>query len=184
MELIRTTGTQVSHNPSSNAKLGNGVARLPEMLAAGINVGLGHDAAECNNSRDMFEVMKFSSLIHRATRTDASLQPASDVLRMATRNGSRALKHDTGELKSGLKADVILIDLLSATFTPLVKGDRRHLTSHLVFAANGSCVDTTIIDGQVVMENRTLRTVDEPTVLREANAAFERIRNRMVVPSA
>ena len=68
------------------------------MLAAGINVGLGHDAAECNNSRDLFEVMKWASLIHRANRVDASLQQAPDVLRMATRNGARALGHDTGEL--------------------------------------------------------------------------------------
>src|ERR1700727_805166 len=64
--LMRETGTSISHNPSSNAKLGNGVARVPEMLAAGLNVGLGHDAAECNNSLDMFEVMKFASLIHPA----------------------------------------------------------------------------------------------------------------------
>ena len=66
--MLAETATFVSHNPSSNAKLGNGVARLPEMLAAGITVGLGHDAAECNNSRDLFEVMKFTSLIHRATQ--------------------------------------------------------------------------------------------------------------------
>jgi 5-methylthioadenosine/S-adenosylhomocysteine deaminase len=67
--LMRETGTQISHNPSSNAKLGNGIARLPEILNAGINVGIGHDAAECNNSRDLFEVMKFASLMHRAIRT-------------------------------------------------------------------------------------------------------------------
>ena len=175
IDLMKETNTQISHNPSSNAKLGNGVARLPEMLAAGLNVGLGHDAAESNNGNDMFGVMKFSSLIHRATRADASLQQAHDVLAMATRNGGRALGHETGELRAGMKADVILVDLKSVMFTPLVKGNKEHLTSHLVFAANGSCVDTTIIDGQVVMENRRVLTVDEPTVLREANAAFARI---------
>ena len=94
--LMRETGTHISHNPSSNAKLGNGIARVPEMLAAGLNVGLGHDAAECNNSLDMFEVMKFASLMHRAARVDASLQQAPDVLRMATRNGAAALGHETG----------------------------------------------------------------------------------------
>ena len=88
LALMRETHTQISHNPSSNAKLGNGVARLPEMLAAGLNVGLGHDAAECNNSRDMFEVMKFASLMHRAVRVDASLQQAPDVVRMACKNGT------------------------------------------------------------------------------------------------
>ena len=182
--LIRETGTQVSHNPTSNAKLGNGIARLPEILRAGINVGIGHDAAECNNSRDLFEVMKFASLVHRASRVDASLQPADDVLRMATRNGARALGHQTGQLALGSKADVILVDLQSPMFTPLMPGNAEHLFSHLVFAANGSCVDTTIIDGKIVMENRQLTTVDEQKVLREANAAFRRVLDRMVVPSS
>ena len=177
--LMRETGTQISHNPSSNAKLGNGIARLPEMLNAGLNVGLGHDAAECNNSLDMFEVMKFASLMHRASRVDASLQQAPDVVRMATRNGADALGHQTGRLEPGRKADVILVNLVSQMFTPLMPGNSDHLFSHLVFAANGSCVDTTIIDGKIVMEGRQLTTVDEQKVLREANAAFLRVIDRI-----
>ena len=180
--LMRETGTQISHNPSSNAKLGNGIARLPEILNAGINVGIGHDAAECNNSRDLFEVMKFASLMHRASRVDASLQQAPDVVRMATRNGADALGHETGRLAAGRKADVILVNLKSQMFTPLMPGNADHLFSHLVFAANGSCVDTTIIDGKIVMEDRQLTTVDEQKVLREANDAFRRVLDRMVVP--
>jgi len=185
LALIRESNTQISHNPSSNAKLGNGIARLPEMLNAGINVGLGHDAAECNNSRDMFEVMKFASLIHRASRVDASLQQAPDVVRMATRNGADALGHNTGRIEAGRKADVILVDTKNQMFTPLMPENADHLYSHLVFAANGSCVDTTIINGKIVMENRQLTTVDEQKVLREANEAFRRVLDRMVVtPSA
>jgi 5-methylthioadenosine/S-adenosylhomocysteine deaminase len=184
LALLRETGTQISHNPTSNAKLGNGIARLPEMLRAGLNVGIGHDAAECNNSRDLFEVMKFASLVHRASRVDASLQQAGDVVRMATRNGAQALGHETGQLAPGRKADVILVDLQSPMFTPLMPGNAEHLFSHLVFAANGSCVDTTIIDGKIVMENRQLTTVDEQKVLREANVAFRRVVDRMVVPSS
>ena len=180
--LMRETGTQISHNPTSNAKLGNGIARVPEMLSAGLNVGLGHDAAECNNSRDLFEVMKFASLMHRASRVDASLQQAPDVVRMATRNGSAALGHQTGQLTAGHKADVILVDLQSQMFTPLMPDNADHLFSHLVFAANGSCVDTTIIDGKVVMEGRRLTTVDEPKVLQKANEAFRRVLDKMVVP--
>jgi 5-methylthioadenosine/S-adenosylhomocysteine deaminase len=180
--LMRETRTQVSHNPSSNAKLGNGVARLPELLAAGLNVGLGHDAAECNNSRDMFEVMKFASLMHRAVRVDASLQPAPDVLRMATRNGNRGLGIDAGELSPGKKADVILVDTLNQMFTPLMPESRDHVYSHLVFAANGSCVDTVVIDGQVVYEEREFRTIDEQEVLANANRAFREVVERMDVP--
>jgi 5-methylthioadenosine/S-adenosylhomocysteine deaminase len=181
--LMRETSTQISHNPSSNAKLGNGIARLPEMLNAGLNVGIGHDAAECNNSLDLFQVMKFASLMHRASRVDAGLQQAPDVLRMATRNGAAALGHETGELSPGRIADVIVVDLQSQMFTPLMPRSKAHLYSHLVFAANGSCVDTTIIDGKVVMEGRRLTTVDEEAVLRNANRAFQRIIERMVVPA-
>jgi 5-methylthioadenosine/S-adenosylhomocysteine deaminase len=184
LALMRETGTQISHNPSSNAKLGNGIARLPEMLNAGLNVGLGHDAAECNNSRDLFEVMKFASLMHRASRVDASLQQARDVVRMATRNGSDALGHQTGQLAVGRKADLILVDTKNQMFTPLMPENADHLYSHLVFAANGSCVDTTIINGKIVMENRQLTTVDEQKVLSEANEAFRRVVDRMVVPAA
>ncbi|HEY2280770.1 MAG TPA: amidohydrolase, partial [Streptosporangiaceae bacterium] len=163
--LMRETGTQISHNPSSNAKLGNGIARVPEMLAAGLNVGLGHDAAECNNSLDMFEVMKFAFLIHRAARVDASLLQAPDVLALATRNGAAALGHDTGQLGVGRKADVILVDTRNVMFTPLADGNADQLHSHLVFAANGSAVDTTIVDGRVLMRGRQLLTMDEPEIL-------------------
>jgi 5-methylthioadenosine/S-adenosylhomocysteine deaminase len=177
--LMRETGTQIAHNPSSNAKLGNGIARLTEMLAAGLNVGLGHDAAECNNSLDMFEVMKFASLMHRASRVDASLQQAPDVVRMATRNGSAALRHDTGELVVGKKADVILVDTRNAMFTPQRPGDKAQIYSHLVFAVNGSAVDTTIVDGKVLMEGRRLVTMDEQQVLVEATSGFLRTLDRI-----
>ncbi|WP_144713695.1 amidohydrolase [Curtobacterium pusillum] len=181
IRMMAETETHISHNPSSNAKLGNGVARVPEMLAAGINVGLGHDAVECNNSADMFEVMKFASLMHRAVRTDASLMPAEDVLRMATNNGARALGHETGALRVGAKADIILVDTDNAMFTPMLRDTPAHLHSHLVFAANGSVVDSTIIDGTVVMRGRRLTRVDEQRVVSEANAAFRRVRDSLTV---
>jgi 5-methylthioadenosine/S-adenosylhomocysteine deaminase len=173
--LIRETGTHISHNPSSNAKLGNGIARIPEILAAGINTGLGHDAAESSNNCDLFEVMKFASLIHRAARVDASLQQAPDVLAMATRNGATALGHQTGYLAPGRKADVILVDTRNVMFTPLVEGNADQIYSHLVFAANGSAVDTTIVDGRVLMRGRRVLTIDESLVLREANKALTRV---------
>jgi len=179
--MMAETGTHISHNPNSNAKLGNGIARVPEMLAAGINVGLGHDAVECNNSADMFEVMKYASLLQRASRVDASLMPADDVLRMATRNGAKALGHQTGQLTAGYKADMILIDTNNAIFTPLLRDTAVHMSSHLVFAANGSVVDTSIINGEIVMKNRILTKVDEQQIVKEANAAFRRIKDKMVV---
>lgn len=181
MRFMAETGTHISHNPNSNAKLGNGIARVPEMLAAGINVGLGHDAVECNNSADMFEVMKYASLMQRASRVDASLMPADQVLRMATRSGAAALGHETGQLAVGAKADVILVDTNNAMFTPLLRETAVHVSSHLVFAANGSVVDTSIIDGEIVMQGRRMTRVDEDQVVREANAAFRRIKDKMTV---
>jgi 5-methylthioadenosine/S-adenosylhomocysteine deaminase len=180
--LMAETGTHISHNPGSNAKLGNGVARLPEILAAGINVGLGHDAAESSNTRDMFQVMKLASVIHRAVRQDASLGQPADVLRMATVNGGRALGHRTGRLAPGWKADIVLVDLSGPMFVPLLPGSKEQLYSHLVFAANGSCVDTTIVDGKVLMAGRELTTVDEDLVYRKANEAFAAVLGRMDLP--
>src|SRR6201995_2760002 len=171
---MRETGTHIIHNPSSNAKLGNGIARIPEILSAGRTVGLGHDAAESTNNCDLFQVMKFASLMHRAARVDASLQQAPDVLRMATRNGAAALGHDTGQLRAGSKADVILVDTRNVMFTPLIPGNADQLYSHLVFAANGSAVDTTIVDGRVLMRGRQLLTMDESEILRQATAGSQR----------
>jgi 5-methylthioadenosine/S-adenosylhomocysteine deaminase len=94
---------------------------------------------------------------------------------MATRNGAAALGHETGYLAPGRKADVILVDTRNVMFTPLAPGNADQLYSHLVFAANGSAVDTTIVDGQVLMRGRTVLTVDEPLVLREANRALTRV---------
>ena len=182
LALLRETHTHVSHQPTSNAKLGNGIARVPELLAAGLNVGLGHDGAECNNSRDMFEVMKFASLMTRAARVDASFQQAPDVVRMAVRNGNRGLRIDAGELSVGKKADVIVVDTQNQMFTPLMPGSKDHLYSHLVFAANGSCVETVIVDGRIVFEDREFTTIDEDEVLREANRAFREVVERMDVP--
>jgi 5-methylthioadenosine/S-adenosylhomocysteine deaminase len=177
--LMAETGSQISHNPISNAKLGNGIARVPEMLAAGINVGIGHDAAESSNTRDLFQVMKFASFVHRASRVDAGLLQPSDLVRMATRNGSVALRHETGSLIPGYKADVILIDTGNPMFTPLLPGDARHLYSHLVFAANASAVDTTIIDGRVVMRGRQVLTADEGLARNKANEALRKVVSKL-----
>ncbi len=181
--LIRDTGTHISHNPTSNAKLGNGVARLLDCIQAPINVGLGHDSTEGVNTGDMFEVMKFASLMQRAVRMDANLLQAGDLLRMVTRNGSDALGHETGVLAEGKKADIIVIDLDDVGFTPLLPGNRNQLYSHLAFASHGRAVSTVVIDGTLVMQDRKLLTVDEKNIVRKANEAFVRILDRAHVGS-
>jgi 5-methylthioadenosine/S-adenosylhomocysteine deaminase len=179
LALLRETDTHVSHQPSSSAWGGAGVARLPELVGAGVNVGLGSDSADGNNSRDMFEVMKFASLLQRATRLDPSLGQAPEIVRMACANGSRGLGIDAGELSPGKKADLIVLDTRNQMFTPLMPGSKEHLFSHVVFAANGSCVDTVIVDGAIVYENREFTTIDEEEVLREANRCFRDVAARV-----
>lgn len=177
IELLAKTGTHISHNPGSNAKLGNGVARVKDMVKAGINVGLGVDACECHNSVDMFETMKMTSDMQRAALEDASLCQPSQVLRMATRNGAKALGIDAGVLAVGKKADLIVLDLKKdMMFTPLLENPaeerKRMLESHLVFGCNGSAVDSVIVDGRVVVEGRKVLGVDEEIVRRDMDVLF------------
>ncbi|KAH6702843.1 n-ethylammeline chlorohydrolase [Leptodontidium sp. MPI-SDFR-AT-0119] len=178
IRLLAETGTSVSHNAGSNAKLGNGVARLQDMLKAGINVGLGVDACECHNSTDLFEEMKITSYMQRATLEDASLGYPSQILRMGTSNGAKALGIDAGSLEVGKKADVIILDLKKdLMFTPLLKSPieerRRMLESHLVFGCNGSAVETVIVDGKIVVEGRKVLGVDEEQVRLDMDALFQ-----------
>jgi len=177
IQIMRDTGTHISYNPVSNAKLGNGVARAVDYLKAGINVGLGTDDAPCNNNNDMFEVMKYASLFQKAVHTDASLLPSQQVLEMATRGGARALglEKDIGSLEAGKKADVILVNMRVPSLTPLFTGRNFNAFAHLVFAAHGENVDTVIIDGQVVMKGRRMLTVDEQEVIDSATEAAERV---------
>jgi 5-methylthioadenosine/S-adenosylhomocysteine deaminase len=181
--LMRDTGTHISHNPTSNAKLGNGVARVLDYLRAGINVGLGHDSTEGVNTADMFQVMKFASLVQRAVRMESDVLQAADLLRMITRNGSAALGHATGVIAEGAKADLIVLDLHDPGFTPLVPGNRNQLYSHLAFASHGSAVRTVVIDGALVMRDRELVTIDEETVLRKANESFVNVLERTGIDS-
>jgi 5-methylthioadenosine/S-adenosylhomocysteine deaminase len=101
---------------------------------------------------------------------------------MACKNGNKGLGIDAGELVPGKKADLIIVDTQNQMFTPLMPGSKEHVFSHLVFAANGTCVETVIIDGDVVYEDRQFTKIDEEEVLREANRAFREVLERMDVP--
>lgn len=184
ISLLAQTGTHVSYNPGSNAKLGNGVARLADLVAAGVNVGLGVDACECHNSTDLFETLKIGSYVQRAVHQDAARGEARQLLRMATRNGARALDLDAGRIEVGSKADVILLDLTKdMMFTPLLKSPKadrqRMLESHLVFGCNGTAVETVIVDGVVVVQDRRVLGVDEDVVRRDMEALFETLVQEM-----
>jgi 5-methylthioadenosine/S-adenosylhomocysteine deaminase len=143
--------------------LGSGIAPIPRLLDLGIPVALGTD--EGTTSLDMFEQMKFSVLVHKAVALDPSVITAQKVLEMATIMGATALglENEIGSLEKRKKADVILIDLQKPHLTPIHK-----VTSNIVYAANGGDVDTTIVDGEIIVENGELKTVDEEEIRENA----------------
>lgn len=182
------THTFMSHNPVSNAKLGNGIAKVRDWIKNGVIVGLGHDAAECNNSEDMFETMKFTSLIHRAKFQDPTLFQAKDILKMCCINGNKALSYSKyeapmqiGMLKKGYKADIITLDANSQKFIPVTRGeDVSHYYSNIVFSCNGSVVKDSIIDGRVVMKDRVMVTVNEAKIASKFNYYFNKIKKTII----
>src|SRR5437660_10222377 len=158
METLARTKTNVAHCPSSNLKLGSGIARVSEMLARGISVSLGADGAACNNRLDMFTEMRTAALLQKALHGPEVL-PAARALRMATIDGARALglENEIGSLEIGKRADVVVIDLNQLHSSP-----KQDVISSLVYSAQPSDVRVTIIDGRVVMRDRELSTLNEP----------------------
>ena len=168
---VADTGTSIAHCPVSNAKLASGVARVPEMLTAGVTVGLGTDGPVCNNSLSLFEEMKFASLIQKATRLDATVLPADRILRMATIDGAKALGLDReiGSLEVGKKADLLLLDLSRANLTPVnVDEQGGNLLWNLVFAAGSNNVAGVWVDGRRLIDRNGATSVAQQTVIAEA----------------
>jgi len=181
IRLLRETSTSVSHDPGSNAKLGNGICPVPELLASGVTVGLGHDDSECNNTVDLFEAMKLASVIHRAHRVDSTLMQPQTVLEMATINGAKGLQmeKEIGSIEPRKKADVILVDTHKLRLTPVISGKQLNVLSHLVYATHGDDVDTVIIDGKIVMESRVIKTFSEDMIIEKATQACKDVLARI-----
>jgi len=181
MRVLEETGTHVLHCPCCNTKLGSGIAQVPEMLARGINVALGSDGAPSNNNLDMFMEMRLASLIHKY-RLGADAMPAAAVLRMATNNGAKALDlggSGFGSLEVGKKADLIILDDGGLHAAPLPDFQRDDPVKRIVSAYQSTSVQTSIIDGQLVMENRKLLTMDEDEVLVAASKSWSDIAKKV-----
>ena len=176
MELIRDSETKVVHCPSSNLKLASGVAKIPEMLDMGVFVSLGADGAPCNNNLDAFMEMRLAALIHKP-RLGPTAMPAATVLRMATRGGAEAMgvADEIGSIEPGKRADIIILDLDRAHVAPTRNVD---LVSRIVYEARAGDVETTIVDGRVLMHERRLTGINEEEVVCEANKALERVLRR------
>ncbi len=168
IQLLADTGTSVAHCPTSNAKLAGGIAPVPKFQQAGITVGLGTDGNISNNSLDLFETMKFASLLQKVKYYDAAALPAPDVLRMATIEGAKllGLDQEIGSLEVGKKADVVLIDLWQPNLMPLVwDQDDTNIVWNLVYAAKGSNVHTVFVDGEMVIQAGSSTRVQEGMIL-------------------
>ncbi len=173
IELLAKRGTGVVHCPGSNMKLASGMAPVQTLLEAGVPVGLGTDGAASNNTLDLLDEIRDAALLGKLAADDASAVPASAAIRMATEGGAMITGLGTGRLEVGAPADLAVIDLEQPHLTPV-----NNPVSHLVYAADGSDVQHTVVDGQVLMEDRTVLPFDESAVrsraTQRAQALFDR----------
>ena len=171
IEIAAETGTAVAHNPVANMHLGYGTAPVPEMLKAGVKVGLGTDGG-ASYTYDMLEIAKTAAMLQKVRKMDAEALTAETALTLLTRGGAEVLGigDQTGSIETGKKADIIMMD---AETPHVLKGGRP--VPKLVYSARGSDVRTTIIDGRLVMENRKVLTLDEEKVLSAATQAREEL---------
>ena len=174
IQLLAERGASVAHCPESNLKVGAGIARISDMLRTGVNVGLGTDGAATNNDLDLWGEMHTAALLQKGVRQDPTAMPAPETFRMATVGGAVALNLEDkiGSLEAGKRADVILVDFDQPHLTPLYD-----VYSHLVYAVNEADVRTVLINGQIVMRDRELLTLDEEAVKTRAREVGLRIRN-------
>jgi 5-methylthioadenosine/S-adenosylhomocysteine deaminase len=163
----------VSHNPESNMKLASGTAPVPGYLASGVRLGLGTDGAASNNDLDMFEAMRQAAFLHKLVSGDPRAVPAPTALEMATLGGARVLgmEKTIGSLEPGKRADLLVVGMRQARQTPLYDP-----ISHLVYVTRGDDVETTIVNGRILMRNKRVLTLDEAAVLREARAMAADVR--------
>ena len=173
IEILANHHVGVAHNPVSNMKLASGAARVEDMLASGIAVGLGTDGEKENNNLDMFEEMKTSSLLAKLSKLDASALDAWTVCRMATISAARALGLDSeiGSIEAGKQADLIAIRTDTPRMTPLISGTDGNLHHNLVHAVQGGDVDMTMVAGKIVVEGGKLLTADLQELIANMNKA-------------
>jgi len=165
VKLLGRSGTKVAHCPVSNMKLAvGGTAPVPELLQNGVPVGLGTDGAASNNTLDMFETMKFCALLHKHSRSDPTALPAQMVLDLATREGAKVLGMEgkIGSIETGRLADMILLDTRAPNLMPIHGKDT--IISDLVYSASSANIDTTIVNGRVLMEKRQFTTLDPSAI--------------------
>lgn len=164
--IMKAANVRVAHNPGSNMKLASGIAPVPEMLAAGLCVGLGTDGAASNNNLDMLEEIRLAAMLHKVHTLNPLLIPAKTAVSMATSYGAKALGLGavTGAIAPGFKADITLFNMHTPHWYP--RNDRLSL---LTYSANSGDVHTVMVNGKIILDNKHLTTIDEEQVMYEAN---------------
>ncbi|MCD6513793.1 MAG: amidohydrolase family protein, partial [Candidatus Odinarchaeota archaeon] len=162
IKIMKEKDIKVSHNTISNMYLASGVAPVPEFLKNGIVVSLGVDGAASNNSQDFMELIKATALLHKVARVDPQAITAKQVLRMATIDGARAvlMENEIGSIEKGKKADIIIFDLNNIQMRPV-----NNPLSQVVYCGKSWNVETVIVDGNIIMENRVIKGVDEQELI-------------------
>lgn len=171
--LLDRRGVGVANNPESNMKLASGTAPVMKYRKAGVNVGIGTDGAASNNDLDMFEAMRQTAFQQKLVSMDPTAISAAEALEMATLGGARALGRGQhlGSLEPGKLADLIIVGMSKARQQPLFEP-----MSQIVYASRGDDVETTIVNGKVLMRDRKVLTLDEAAVLRDARVAADLVR--------
>ncbi len=163
INLVAERGASVVHCPASNMKIASGAAPVADYLEAGVNVAVATDGAATNNDLDLFDELRDAAMLAKLRERDAEAVPAETAVRMATANGADALGIDAGRVEAGRKADLAVVDLDAAHLTP-----RHDLVSHLAYAVRGSDVRHTLCDGDVLMRERELTTLDAEEIRARA----------------
>ncbi|MEA2103221.1 MAG: amidohydrolase [Candidatus Cloacimonadota bacterium] len=156
LHLLHEFDVKIAHSPVSNMKICSGILPMKAMLEKGLTVGLGTDGCSSNNNLDMLEEMKFAALLHKINNFDPQFLPAEKTFEIATKNGATIFNLNCGEIKEGKLADLILVDLNNINLIP-----NHNLISNMVYSAHADCVDTTICDGKILMQNRQVEGEEE-----------------------
>ena len=169
--LLAEKDVRVSHNPGSNLKLASGVARVPDLLRAGVLVSLGTDSSASNNNLDMFEEVRLAALLHKGVSGDPTAVPAWEALKMGTLSGALSIwLANVGKLAPGYKADFIAVDIDQPHYYP-----QTDIVSHLVYSGSGQDVTDVCVDGRWLMRGRELMTIDMERVMRDAQRCLDRL---------
>lgn len=173
IKLISDKEFSVVHNPTSNLKLASGIARVPDLLDAGVNVALGTDGASSNNNLNMFEEMHIAAILHKGVTGDPKVVDAETAIKMATLNGGRALGfNNIGSIEPGKNADIIMIDTDNVHHYPIADP-----VASIVYSTQGGDVDTVIVNGNILYNNKEFKTIDIERVKFEFNKCVERLFN-------